>query len=183
MTFEEPSFQRVPWVVGSSDTGPRALSSRAGPVALVPMEPRCPPHPSRPCHPRGLPYHLSDTVLLLHLHFQALETFLHAVVEGPQVLRHPLLVDLNPGSQEGDLERKAVDSEPEAGRRASVWTRPTEQLRSSACRDPPRAGGSSETFAQGRGPGGQESCRLGVRSGQGKKTCRCLCSSGALDPR
>lgn len=146
------------------------------------MGPPAPPHPPWPCHPRGPPYHLSDAVLLLHLHFQALETFLHAVVEGPQVFRHPLLVDLNPSSQEGDLERKVVDSEPEAGRRVSVRTQPTEWLRSSACRDPPRACGPSETFTQGRGLGRQDSCRLGVRSGQGKKTRSCLCRTGGLGP-
>lgn len=48
-------------------------------------------------------YHFSDPILLFHLHFQVLETFLHPVMEGPQVVRHPFLMDLNPSSQEGDL--------------------------------------------------------------------------------
>ena len=59
--------------------------SRAGAFALV-SSPSL-PHPTHLTLP-GLgdqPYHLSDTIFLLHLHFQVLETFLHPVVERPQI--------------------------------------------------------------------------------------------------
>lgn len=59
-------------------------------------------------------YHFSDTILLFHLHFQVLETLLHPVMEGPQVVRHPFLMDLNPRSQEGNLKR-------DGKRGASAW--------------------------------------------------------------
>lgn len=40
-------------------------------------------------------------------------------MEGTQVFGHSFLMDLNPSSQEGDLERKVVNDEPEAGCLAS----------------------------------------------------------------
>jgi hypothetical protein len=58
--------------------------------------------------PQGPPYHLSDTIFLFHLRFQVLETLLHPVMEGPQIVWYPFLMDLNSSSEEGDLKTKMV---------------------------------------------------------------------------
>lgn len=84
------------WGVGGTMTVGFQLRLVTSPIPDI-----CPYTPSA----QEPPHHFSDSVLLLHLRFQILETFLHSVMEGSQILRHPFFMELNTSSQEGNLER------------------------------------------------------------------------------